>query len=214
MGNFLERQHAWETNAAGESLPDRADGRQGGWSSCAPAFRLILAAMVGPRPLETAKEAVAATTARVLGGPACLCDGFTCSLAARIAACHGVTTLARTGKRGRPRTPRGEPHPAVVYGPLVTPKPQGKLLTRSARVVLGTTRLTQLGYALRTAVVEGVNLTLKQALAPLARQTWRFCKDRERLRQRGAFARLSTLWPAPTCACSSRWRGKRTHKTH
>jgi len=36
-------------------------------------------------------------------------------------------------------------------------------------------------------LVERVNLTLRQALAPLARQTSSFCKDRECLRQRVVF---------------------------
>jgi len=38
-----------------------------------------------------------------------------------------------------------------------------------------------------TALVERVNLTLRQALAPLVRKTSSFCKDRERLRQRVVF---------------------------
>ena len=109
MWNFIERKHACETDAAGESLPDGADGRQGVWISFAPAFRLMIAAVVGPRTLDTAKEVVAAAKARVVGIPAFFSDGVTCSLAARIAAFHVVTTFAHTGKRGRPRTPRCEP---------------------------------------------------------------------------------------------------------
>src|SRR2546423_761827 len=130
------------------------------------------------------KMLLAATKARVAGIPAFFSDGFTCYLAALIAAFHVVTTFARTGKRGRPRKPRCEPHPALVYGQLVKQKKQGKLLTLSTRVVLGAERLTQLGLTISTALVERVNLTLRQALAPLARKTSSFCKDRERMRQR------------------------------
>jgi IS1 family transposase len=219
--NFIERQHACETDAAGESVPDSEDGRQWVWISFAPAFRLMSAAVVGPRTLDTAQAVVAATKARVLGVPACFRDGFTCSLAALIAACHVVTTCARTGQRGRPRKPRGEPHPDVVYGPLVTQQHQGKLLTRSTRVVLGAERLTPLGYTSSTALVERVNVTLRQALAPLARKTSSFCKDRERLRQRVVFfqafytmARPHMSLPQPLarheCTCHGairpRWR--------
>jgi hypothetical protein len=75
--------------------------------------------------------------------------------------------------------PQCAPHPALVYGQLVTQKKQGKLLTRSTRVVLGAARLTQLGLTISTALVERVNLTLRQALAPLARKTSSFCKDRD-----------------------------------
>ena len=70
---------------------------------------------------------------------------------------------------------------------MVKQKKQGKLLTLSTRVVLGAERLTHLGLTVSTALVERVNLTLRQALAPLTRKTTSFCKDRERLRQRVVF---------------------------
>lgn len=187
MWNFIARKHACETDAAGESLPDSADGRPWVWISFAPEFRLMIAAIVGPRTLDTAQEVVATTKARVAGIPAFFSDGFTCYLAALIAAFHVVTTFARTGKRGRPRLPRCAPHPDLVYGQLVKQKQHGKLLTLSTRVVLGAERLTSLGHTISTALVEGVNLTLRQALAPLPRKTASFCKDRERLRQRVVF---------------------------
>ena len=168
-------------------MPEGEDGWQWIWVSCAPEFRLIIAAVVGPRTLDMAKEVVAVTKARVAGIPAFFSDGFTCSLAALIAAFHVVTTFARTGRRGRPRTPLGAPHPDVVYGQLVTQKKQGTLLTLSPRVVLHAERLTSLGLTVSTALVERVNLTLRQALAPLVRKTPSFCKDRARLRQRVVF---------------------------
>jgi len=187
MWNFIERKHACEMDTAGESLPDGEDGRQWVWISFAPEFRLMIAAVVGPRTLDTAKEVVAATKARVAGIPAFFSDGFTCYLAALIAAFHVVTTFARTGKRGRPRQPLCEPHPDLVYGQLVKQKKHGTLLTLSTRVVLGAERLTQQGLTVSTALVERVNLTLRQALAPLVRKTYSFCKDRQRMRQRVVF---------------------------
>jgi transposase-like protein len=187
MWHFSERKHAHETDEAGESLPDGEDGRQWGWISFAPEFRLMSAAIVGPRTLETAQEVVALPKARVAGIPAFFSDGFTCYLPALIAAFHVVTTCARTGKRGRPRKPVCEPHPDLIYGQLVKQKHQGKLRTLRTRLVLGAERLTHLGLTISTALVERVNLTLRQALAPWARKTSSFCKDRERLRQRVVF---------------------------
>src|SRR4029434_1758799 len=154
MWNFVARKHARETDEAGESGPDGEDGRQWIWVSFAPEFRLMIAAVVGPRTLDMAKEVVAVTKARVAGIPAFFSDGFTCYLAALIAAFHVVTTFARTGKRGRPRKPRCEPHPDLVYGQLVKQKKQGKLRTLSTRVVLGAERLTSLGHTISTALVE------------------------------------------------------------
>ena len=72
MGNFIARKHARETDEAGESLPESEDGRQWVWDSFAPEFRLMIAAVVGPRTLDTAKEVVAATKARVAGIPSVL----------------------------------------------------------------------------------------------------------------------------------------------
>jgi IS1 family transposase/transposase-like protein len=221
MWNFIARKHARETDEAGESLPEGADGRQWVWVSFAPEFRLMIAAVVGPRTLDTAKEVVAVTKARVAGIPAFFSDGFTCYLAALIAAFHVVTTFARTGKRGRPRKPVCEPHPDLVYAQLVKQKKQGKLLTLSTRVVLGAERLTHLGLTISTALVERVHLTLRQALAPLARKTSSFCKDRERMRQRVVFFQafynvarphMSLRRPLPMCertrqgAIRPRWR--------
>ena len=94
-----------------------------------------------------------------------------------------MTTFARTGKRGRPRQPRCEPHPDLVYGQLVKEQQQGKLLTLSTRVVLGAERLAHLGCTISTALVERVHLTLRQALAPLARKTSSSVKTVSCLRQ-------------------------------
>jgi hypothetical protein len=182
--HWIERQHAGETDAAGESGPDSEAGQPWGWSSLAPAGRWRLAAIVGPRTRDTAQAVVAAPQAGVVGLPACCRAGFPGSLAARLAACPVVTTFARPGQRGRPRQPRGAPPPARVYGPWVPQQPQGQLLTLSTRVVLGAARLTQRGLTLSTAWVERVHLTWRQALAPLARQTASFWKDRERRRPR------------------------------
>jgi hypothetical protein len=145
LWNCIGRQHARETEGAGASVPDSEAGRQWVWVSFAPEFRLMIAAIVRPRTLDTAQEVGAVTKARVAGIPAFFSDGFPCSLAALLAAFHVVTTCARTGKRGRPRTPPCHPHPDLVYGQLVKPKHQGKLVTLSTRIVLGAARLTHLG---------------------------------------------------------------------
>jgi len=129
MWSFIGRKHARETDEAGESLPGGADGRQWVWGSFAPECRLMIAAVVGPRTRDTAKEVVAATKARVAGLPAFFSDGFTGYLAALIAAFHVVVTFAPTGKRGRPRKPVCAPHPDLIYGQLVKQKKHGKLLT-------------------------------------------------------------------------------------
>ena len=77
MWHFIKRKRARETDEAGASVPEGQDGRPWVWVSFAPAFRMMVAAVVGPRTLETANEVVAVTQARVAGIPACFRDGFT-----------------------------------------------------------------------------------------------------------------------------------------
>lgn len=59
----IVRQHACETDPAGASWLDGEEGRQGGWRSCAPEWRLLSAAVVGPRTRDTAKAVGAAARA-------------------------------------------------------------------------------------------------------------------------------------------------------
>jgi IS1 family transposase/transposase-like protein len=221
MWNFIARKHTRDISTTGESLSEDEDGRQWVWVSFAPEFRLMLAAVVGPRTMETANAVIEVTKARVRGVPAFFSDGFTCYLAALIASFHTLTTFARTGKRGRPRKPVKAPHPALVYGQLIKEKQQGRLKTITSRVVLGAERLAQLGLTISTALIERLNLTMRQALAPLVRKTYSFCKDRDRMRQRVVvfqtfynFARphMSLRTPLPLNECvphgaiRPRWR--------
>jgi hypothetical protein len=86
--HFVARQHARETDESGKTRPDDAEGRQWVWVSFAPELRLLRAAVVGPRTLETAKEVIATTKARVRGIPAFFSEAFTCDLAALMACFH------------------------------------------------------------------------------------------------------------------------------
>ena len=65
MWNVIERKYARQTDEAGERLPAGEDGRRWVWISFAPELRLMIAAVVGPRTLETAKEVVAATNSKI-----------------------------------------------------------------------------------------------------------------------------------------------------
>jgi hypothetical protein len=70
--NGSARPHARETALTGNRWPDGEDGRQWGWGSVAPEWRGLMAAVVGPRTLDTAKAVVAATQARGAGRPPAL----------------------------------------------------------------------------------------------------------------------------------------------
>jgi transposase-like protein len=114
MWRFIRRKHAQQAGPDGDS-PDRSeDGRQWVWISFAPEFRLILAAFVGPRTLDSALQLLERTAAVVLGVPCFFSDGFRGSLSALLEVYHPLQTLPRTGKPGRPQQPRKAPHADLV----------------------------------------------------------------------------------------------------
>ena len=184
MWSFIRRTQAQQAGPAGESTEWSEDGRQWVWSSFAPEFRLILAALVGPRTCASAWRLIAMTAAGVLGVPCFFSAGFSCDLSALIDVYHTLQTLPRTGKPGRPKQARQEPHPALVYGQVIKKKRKGRLQELSDRVCCGSKRLAALGDSLSTSLMARLNLTLRHALAPLVRKSWSFCKDRTQRRRR------------------------------
>src|SRR5215467_83637 len=176
MWNFIRRKHAQHAGPDGESSERSADGRQWVWISFAPEFRLILAAFVGPRTCDSAWQLSQMTAAVVLGVPCFFSDGFSGYLSALIETYHTLKTFARPGKRGRPKKPIKAPHPDLVYGQVIKKKRQGRLQELVYRVCCGAERLEELGLSISPRLIERLNLTLRQALAPLVRKSQNFCK--------------------------------------
>ena len=114
----------------------------------------------------------------------CSSDLFSCYLSALIEVYHTLKTFPRTGKPGRPKQPVKEPHPDLVYGQVVKKKHQGRLQELVYRVRCGAKRFEELGLSISTSLLERLNLTLRQALAPLVRKSGNFCKDRTQMRRR------------------------------
>ncbi len=170
-----------------ESPQGAKDGRQWIWISYAPQFRLILATVVGPRTYESALTLIQITASIVLGVPCFFSDGFSCYLQALIECYHQIKTFARTGKRGRPRNPVKKPHPDLVYGQVVKEREGGRIKNITHRVKCGVARFAQLGLTISTTLLERLNLTFRQALAPLCRKTLSFSKDKENLKRQVVF---------------------------
>jgi len=185
--SFVTRKHAKEAELDGESPDTSAEGRQGIWLSYAPEWRLRLAAVVGPRTARSALTLIPLTAALSVGVPCFFSDGFSSYWAALLATYHQVHTFARTGKRGRPRQPRLAPHPDLVYGQGIKQKVQGCLKAVKYRLVCGPARFVTQRLAISTSLLERLNLTLRQHLAPLGRKSLGFCKEREQLRRRVVF---------------------------
>jgi len=187
LWSFIARKRATQAAPDSESTDQSTDGRQWVWVSFAPEFRLLLAAYVGPRTLQSALILVKMTAAIVCGVPCFFSDGFSSYLSALIGVYPHLKEFARTGKPGRPRKPVLEPHPELVYAQLVKEKKQGRLRALRERICCGAARLAALGLKISTSLIERFNLTLRHALAPLTRKCWGFCKDRTQLRRRVVF---------------------------
>jgi len=187
MWNFIRRKHAEEIDDYGEGTVESEDGRQWIWLSYAPQYRLILSAYVGPRTYESALKLIEMTGRVVKGVPCFFSDGFSCYLTALIAVYHTIKNFKRTGKPGRPRKPILKPLKDLAYAQVVKVKKQGRLYEIQERVLCGARRLKQLGLSISTSLIERVNLTFRQALAPLVRKSYSFCKDREQMRNRVLF---------------------------
>jgi IS1 family transposase/transposase-like protein len=187
MWNFIRRKQALQAGPDGESTEWSEDGRQWVWISFAPEFRLILAAFVGPRTFDSALQLIQRTAAVVWGVPCFFSDGFGCYLSALIAVYHTLKTFPRTGQPGRPKQSVKEPHPELVYGQVIKKKQKGRLQELVYRVRCGAKRLEELGFSISTSLLERLNLTLRQALAPLVRKSGSFCKDRIQMRRRVVF---------------------------
>lgn len=187
MWTFITRKHAKAAEPDGESPDTSADGRQWIWLSYAPEWRLMLAAVVGPRTASSGLTLIQLTAAMIVGVPCFFSDGFSSYWAALLATYQQVKTLPRTGKPGRPRGPILEPHPDLVYGQVIKQKVKGRLQAVKYRLVCGLTRFVAQRLAISTSLLERLNLTLRQHLAPLGRKSLGFCKEREQLRRRVVF---------------------------
>jgi IS1 family transposase len=185
--SFVTRKHAKEAELDGESPDPSAEGRQWIWLSYAPEWRLMLAAVVGPRTARSALTLSPLTAALSVGGPCFFRDGFRSYWAALLATYHQVPTVARTGKRGRPRQPRWAPPPDLGYGHVIKPKVQGCLKAVTYRLVCGPTRFVTQQLAISPRLLERLNLTLRQHLAPLGRKSLGCCQEREQLGRRVIF---------------------------
>jgi hypothetical protein len=204
MWHGIRRQQALQAGPDGESTAWSEDGRQGVGSSVAPEWRLLLAACVGPRTCDRAWPLLQRTAAVGWGVPGVCSAGCGCSLSALLAVSHPLTPVPRTGQPGRPTPPVQEPHPALVSGQVMKQKPQGRLQERVDRGRGGATRLEARGLAISPRVLARLNLPLRQAVAPLVRQSGSVWKERIQMRRRVVFlqafdncARPHRSWRVP-----------------
>ena len=143
---------------------------------------MILALVVGPRTPASADTLIGRTAAVLVGRlPLFASDGLDQYGVALVTRWPVDGPYPRTGRRGRPRHPAQLAHPERRYVQLVKQREGRRLVSVSRRVIHGHPADIDPGQS-TTSLVERLNLTLRQANAPLARKTLAFAKDEGELR--------------------------------
>lgn len=187
MWSFVLRKKSKASGSDIESPQGAEDGRQWVWVGFAPASRLILTTVVGPRTYETALTLIKTIALIVSGIPCFFSDGFTCYLNALVEVYHRIKNFPPTGKAGRPKKAIKEPHPELAYGQVVKKRKKGRVGKVINRVIWGGGKIKELGLKISTSLIERLNLTFRQSLSPLGRKTLSFSKKRSHLQMQVDF---------------------------
>ncbi len=187
MWSFVKRKVSENKDEEVEENYEAEDGKQWVWVSYAPEFRLILAMAVRPRTFENALLLIQMTASVVLGIPCFFSDGFSCYLPALIECYHTIKTFPKTGLRGRPKNPVKEPHEDLVYGQAVKQRKKRRIAEVTYRIICGAQRYLKSGLKISASLLERLNLTIRESLAPLGRKTLSFSKKRANLKKQTIF---------------------------
>jgi IS1 family transposase len=153
------------------------------WVAIDPVTKLLVALDVGVRTQAMAQRVVH-HVAQVLApdcAPLFVTDGLREYLTALLTHYGHWVRPARHQARGPAPKPRWMPLPQLLYAQVVKTTRRRRLVRVSHRVVFGTLEainqvLAPLGWQINTALVERVNLSLRQHVAAIGRRTSTLCK--------------------------------------
>lgn len=180
----LDELHSFAgTKATPEAEDERAE--QGPhWTHCAMTrdSRLLLAVVVGPRTEESATQLVKGAAGRLAPNtwPLWCSDGWAPYVNALTLVFALVLHFIKGRGPGRPKKPLTIPDPRLRYGQVVKERRGRRLVAVSKRVVFGVAELLPLAQ-ISTSLLERLNGTLRQHIAPLHRKTRSFAKCRTAL---------------------------------
>ncbi len=193
---------------------DPADARKGdNWDHVAldPEHRLVLSTIPGKRSAEKVGELVAAVKRR-LGDrvPRLVTTDEYAPYQQAVLDAWGVdVTPPRTGKPGRPRKGRREPHPDLAYATVHKTREKGRVVSVATAVVFGTLAMVAAALAasacgthVNTSFIERHNGTDRNRNGRKARKTYCFSKDWLVHEAVGYFTMYSYnfCWPVRTLA--------------
>ena len=133
--------------------------------------RLLLEVVVA-RTLEATKTLVRNSAARLAQNcwPLWCTDGWESYAEALLHIFHLMLYFRRSGRRGRPRSPRAIAHPALRYAQVVKHHAGRRLVGVRKRVVFGVAELVPLAQV-STSLLERLNGTLRGHVSPMHRKT-------------------------------------------
>jgi IS1 family transposase len=160
------------------------------WVAMDPESKLVLAINVGERTLAMA-QGVVHQVAQVLApdcAPLFLTDGFREYVTALVTHYGRWVQPERRQAQGPMPKPRWMPRPGLLYAQVVKTVRRRRLARISYRVVFGTLAVIEQvlaahGWQINTALVERLNLDIRQHVAAVGRRVNTLCKGEAGLRQ-------------------------------
>jgi IS1 family transposase/transposase-like protein len=168
------------------------------WPAIDPETKLLLSIQVGDRTLAMA-QAVLHQIAQLVapgGVPLFLSDGSLHYLPAIVTHCGGWVPPPRRQARGPAPKPRWMPLPELLYAQVVKTMRRRRIVAVKHRVVFGAQAaveqvLAACGWQIKTALVERLNLRLRQRVAAMGRRNATPWKSKDGLRQQLALFQVS-----------------------
>ena len=185
----IEFDEKWSFVAKKEAIRADEEPRCGdNWDHVAldAEHRLVLETVPGKRSRAHVREAVQSVKRR-LGGriPRLITSDEFAPYRQEILAAWGVAEpVERTGKPGRPRKPRMEPHPDLLYATVHKTRREGRVVKVEERLQFGTEEklraalsMSSASRKVNTAFIERQNGTDRLKNSRKARKTYCFSKD-------------------------------------
>ncbi len=174
-----------------------------------PEHRLVLSLVPGRRTAENAAAVVADAAGRMAGrAPRLVTTDEHGPYEQAVLDAFGVdVTPPRTGKPGRPRKARREPHPDLTYATVRKTRARGRVVSVVTTLVFGTAatlaaalRRSACSTRVNTSFLERQNGTDRHRNARKVRKTYRFSKDGPTHDAVGHFAAYgyNFCWPVRT----------------
>ena len=160
------------------------------WAAIDPVTKLLLTIDVGDRTLAMAQRVVHQVV-QVLApdcAPLFLTDGFKEYMTALLTHSGHWVQPERQRVQGPAPKPRWMPLPHLLYAQVVKTVRRRRLIRVRHRVVFGTLEAIQqvlaaCGWQINTALIERLNLSIRQHVAAIGRRVTTLCKHEDGLRQ-------------------------------